>query len=100
MLRGSTLCNTDWVYGVVVYTGRDTKIMQNSNKPQLKTSNVEKMLNKLIMIVFGLQILICMIAALLDLYLMAYQDSKLNSYLGLEAFWQELTGNETIISSE
>ena len=30
LLRGSSLRNTDWVYGVAIYTGHDTKVMMNS----------------------------------------------------------------------
>lgn len=28
LLRGSLLQNTKWVYGVVIYTGHETKIMK------------------------------------------------------------------------
>ena len=31
LLRGSSLRNTDWVIGFVVYAGHQTKIMMNSN---------------------------------------------------------------------
>jgi magnesium-transporting ATPase (P-type) len=36
LLRGSSLRNTQWVYGVAVYTGHDSKVMMNSsnNKPK------------------------------------------------------------------
>lgn len=30
LLRGSVLKNTEWVIGVCAYTGKDTKIMKNS----------------------------------------------------------------------
>ena len=32
MLRGSSLKSTHWIYGVVVYTGRETKIKQKEAK--------------------------------------------------------------------
>jgi len=32
LLRAGTLKNTDFVYGVVVYTGKDTKTMNNNNQ--------------------------------------------------------------------
>ena len=38
MLRGTSLKNTEWVYGIVVYTGHDSKIMKNSSKSRTKFS--------------------------------------------------------------
>ena len=46
ILRGSTLKNTQWVIGMVVYTGHDTKIMKNSQHTQVKFSDMEHKLNK------------------------------------------------------
>lgn len=30
-LRGSSLVNTEWIYGLVVYVSNDTRIFQNAN---------------------------------------------------------------------
>ena len=38
MLRGCQLRNTDYVYGITVFQGPDTKIMRNSAKPKYKFS--------------------------------------------------------------
>ena len=42
LVRGSSLKNTEWVYGLVVYTGHDTKIMRNSAQSRSKFSNLEQ----------------------------------------------------------
>ncbi|CAI7795274.1 unnamed protein product [Closterium sp. NIES-53] len=49
LLRGSRLRNTKWAVGIVVYTGRETKIMMNSTGPPSKRSFVEKRLDFVIM---------------------------------------------------
>ena len=35
-LRGSNLANTNWVIGVVVYTGKDSKLMLNYGHSRYK----------------------------------------------------------------
>uniref|UniRef100_A0A2D4I2R6 P-type phospholipid transporter n=1 Tax=Micrurus lemniscatus lemniscatus TaxID=129467 RepID=A0A2D4I2R6_MICLE len=52
LLRGAQIRNTQWVLGVIVYTGHDTKLMQNSTKAPLKRSNVDKVTNMQILILF------------------------------------------------
>lgn len=42
LLKGSNLKNTEWVVGIVVYSGTDTKLMQNQFKSRFKQSRVEK----------------------------------------------------------
>ena len=38
LLRGCTLRQTDWVVGVVIYAGAETKIQMNASEPPRKTS--------------------------------------------------------------
>ena len=58
VLRGATLRNTQWVHGLVIYTGHDTKLMQNSTRPPLKLSSVERLTNRLILFLVGCLLLI------------------------------------------
>ncbi|KAG0225374.1 hypothetical protein BGW42_004460, partial [Actinomortierella wolfii] len=52
ILRGCWLKNTDWVYGVVLYAGVDTKMMRNLKKTGLKFSTMETKLNRMIVGIF------------------------------------------------
>eukprot|EP00736_Rhodelphis_marinus_P009053 Rmarinus@m.19911 len=63
LLRGSKLRNTQFIYGVVVFTGRDTKLLQNSSAAPAKRSNVEKVMNSQIMTIFGILFVLCVFAA-------------------------------------
>jgi phospholipid-transporting ATPase len=54
LLRGSKLMNTLWVWGVIVYSGHDTKIMLNSVKARPKKSRLEELMNFFILIIFGM----------------------------------------------
>ena len=46
LLRGSVLRNTEFIFGMVVYSGHDTKIMMNSVRAKPKRSKLEQQLNK------------------------------------------------------
>lgn len=50
LLRGSSLRNTEWVYGVAIYTGHETKVMMNSANNKAKFSKIEKATGKYIII--------------------------------------------------
>ena len=65
MLRGSSLKITQWVYGIVVYTGQQTKIKQNDQKQlKQKSSKMESKMNSSIAFVFVLQLAIACLFAL------------------------------------
>lgn len=48
ILRGCVLRNTQWCYGVVIFAGKDTKLMQNSGKSKFKRTSIDRLLNFLI----------------------------------------------------
>jgi len=55
MLRGSTMRNTRWACGVVVYTGGETKIVMNSSDPPSKLSKMESITNTMVWIILFAQ---------------------------------------------
>ncbi|XP_057482222.1 probable phospholipid-transporting ATPase 8 [Actinidia eriantha] len=57
LLRDSKLRNTDYVYGVVVFTGHDTKVMQNATDPPSKRSKIERKMDKIVYILFSTLVL-------------------------------------------
>ena len=48
LLRGTVLRNTDWCYGVVIFAGKDTKLMQNSGTAKFKRTSIDRRLNFII----------------------------------------------------
>ncbi|CEM36626.1 unnamed protein product [Vitrella brassicaformis CCMP3155] len=45
ILKGSRLRNTEYLYGVVIYTGVDTRLHRNSRPPRNKRSKIERDVN-------------------------------------------------------
>uniref|UniRef100_A0A7N9AKL4 Phospholipid-transporting ATPase n=1 Tax=Mastacembelus armatus TaxID=205130 RepID=A0A7N9AKL4_9TELE len=63
LLRGAQIRNTQWVVGIVVYTGHDSKLMQNSTKAPLKRSNVERVTNMQILVLFGILLVMALVSS-------------------------------------
>ncbi|KRZ58273.1 putative phospholipid-transporting ATPase IA [Trichinella nativa] len=82
LLRGSLLKNTQWIFGVVIYTGHETKLMLNSNVAPLKRSNVDRITNNQILILFVILMITSLISAIAaQIWSNTYQTSSW--YLGL-----------------
>ncbi|KAJ0746731.1 putative P-type phospholipid transporter [Helianthus annuus] len=64
LLRDSKLRNTGHVYGVVIFSGHDSKVMQNATKPPSKRSTIEKQMDKIIYVLFTLLVLISLISSI------------------------------------
>lgn len=82
LLRGAMLRNTSWVFGVVIYTGHETKLMMNSTRAPLKRSTVDRITNHQVLMLFFLLVLLCLISALFN-ELWTRQHSLAHWYIGL-----------------
>ena len=84
LLRGCTLKNTEYCYGIVLYVGLETKIFKNSKKPPRKISNLMKMMNMMLYTVFLFQILIIIAFAALSI-MWTSNNAKNHTYLNLDS---------------
>ncbi|XP_019216813.1 phospholipid-transporting ATPase ID [Oreochromis niloticus] len=61
LLRGCTLRNTEWCFGLVIFGGPDTKLMQNSGKSIFKRTSIDHLMNILVLCIFGFLASMCSI---------------------------------------
>ena len=73
LLKGAKLRNTDWIIGIVIYTGHNCKLMKNAKDPILKISSVESLLNKLLVGILFLEIFLSIISCICH---SAYYNNK------------------------
>jgi phospholipid-transporting ATPase len=93
LLKGCILRNTEYVLGLVVYSGHNTKIMKNAKNPPNKMSNVMRVMNKLLLTVFLFQILICSVFSVMN-FMFRFENNKFISiYISIH---QEITANSLI----
>ncbi|XP_015262299.1 PREDICTED: phospholipid-transporting ATPase ID-like, partial [Gekko japonicus] len=50
LLRGCTIRNTDWCFGLVIFAGPDTKLMQNSGRTIFKRTSIDRLMNTLVLV--------------------------------------------------
>ncbi|NXP09979.1 AT8B3 ATPase, partial [Thinocorus orbignyianus] len=64
LLRGCKLRNTDVCYGLVIYTGFDSKIMRNCGKIKRKKTKLDRMMDWLVIIIFLVLLVISLCLAI------------------------------------
>ncbi|XP_023421282.2 phospholipid-transporting ATPase FetA isoform X2 [Cavia porcellus] len=92
LLRGCILRNTDWCYGVVVYTGPDTKLMQNSGKAIFKRTQMDQLLNVLVLWIFLLLAIMCFIIAVGH----GIWQSKIGYYFQIFLPWENYVSSSVV----
>ncbi|KFV62352.1 putative phospholipid-transporting ATPase IK, partial [Dryobates pubescens] len=88
LLRGCRLRNTDLCYGLVLYAGFDSKIMRNCGKIQRKKTKLDRLMDRLVIIIFLVLLLTSLCLAVASgLWAKTFQEN--HSYLS--ALYQHTT---------
>ncbi|KAJ6151320.1 hypothetical protein N7470_007914 [Penicillium chermesinum] len=66
LLRGCSLRSTEWVLGVVIFTGGDSKIMLNSGATPAKRARLARDLNWNVIYNFVILFIMCLIAGIIN----------------------------------
>lgn len=78
ILRGCELKNTNWVIGVAVYSGRDTKVMLNSSGASSKRSRLETHMNRETLSLSIILFVLCLVVSVLDGIWLGNHKEELN----------------------
>ncbi|CAI5700794.1 hypothetical protein KXD40_009608 [Peronospora effusa] len=95
VLRGSMLRNTEYIYGLVVNTGPDTKIMMASSSEPMKWSNMERRLNRQILYICVLMVVLCLAGTILST-VWNHQNLKIDPQKGA---WYLYDGDSMAVKS-
>ncbi|KAH9519100.1 Phospholipid-transporting ATPase ID [Bulinus truncatus] len=98
LLRGCILRNTQWCYGIVIFAGRDTKLMMNSGKSKFKRTNIDRLMNLLIIGIFLFLVVMCLICTIACVVWELITGNKFTAYLPWESFVSsdKVSGSVTI----
>eukprot|EP00210_Caulerpa_lentillifera_P001725 g1657.t1 len=87
LLRGATLKNSEYIYGLVVYTGCETRIQMNASSFPQKIGSCDRFLNLHIRVIIFIQVLFCGYLAV-GSYLWRETMGKDRYYLALDMYNQ------------
>ncbi|XP_062484174.1 phospholipid-transporting ATPase IK isoform X3 [Pezoporus occidentalis] len=88
LLRGCRLRNTDLCYGLVIYAGFDSKIMRNCGKIKRKKTKLDRMMDRLVIIIFVVLLVMSLCLAIASGFWAKMFQEK-HSYLS--AFYKHTT---------
>ncbi|OUM56786.1 hypothetical protein PIROE2DRAFT_49242, partial [Piromyces sp. E2] len=86
LLRDCILKNTEWVIGLVVYTGFHTKSILNTGDSPSKRSRIDKQLNPQVLLNFLILAIMCIVCAVTHyLYIAAFYKERAQFWTGDES---------------
>ncbi|XP_036451727.1 phospholipid-transporting ATPase ID [Colossoma macropomum] len=108
LLRGCTLRNTEWCFGLVLFGGPDTKLMQNSGKSVFKRTSIDHLMNVLVLFIFGLLACMCTVLAIGNgiwehqqgtsfIAFLPRQDGADAAFSGFLSFWSYVIILNTVV---
>jgi len=69
LLRGMSIKNTECLFGLVVFTGHETKVMKNSEDAIYKLSRLEILSNKTIQLIFVIQVCMALLFGIMSYFI-------------------------------
>ena len=98
ILRGGILKNVKYVYGIVIYTGKETKIMENIKKGKQKLSSLDKLLNTIVLIFLVFAVIITVLFTSIGIAKMTNNLPKPEEgILGMDyVYYKQDTGNKVL----
>ena len=81
ILRGSSLRQTEYIIGVAIYIGHNTKTMKNNPLAKQKISKLEKSMNNQILFIFIFQIILSIMAAIVNLIIFYSNNTFIEKFV-------------------
>ncbi|CAH0381708.1 unnamed protein product [Bemisia tabaci] len=95
VLRGCVLRNTGWCYGVVIFAGKDSKLMQNSGKTLFKRTYLDCFLNNIIFGIVIFLLTLCFFCACACLY----WEHNIGIYFRMYIPWDSVIPSDPVTGS-
>ncbi|XP_064785236.1 probable phospholipid-transporting ATPase IM isoform X1 [Oncorhynchus masou masou] len=95
LLRGCVLRNTDWCFGMVVFAGLQTKLMQNCGRTKFKRTSIDKLMNTLVLWIFGFLVCMGVILAIGN----TIWEQKVGRSFSVYLLWDEPIRNNNVVFS-
>ncbi|XP_065059907.1 phospholipid-transporting ATPase ID-like isoform X2 [Rhopilema esculentum] len=89
VLRGCVLRNTEWVFGLVIFAGHDTKLMMNSGKAAFKRTKLDKLANDLVLNIALALIIICTFLSFMSYFWEKGTGKGFTVYLPWDSYYKE-----------